>query len=112
MMGPILRAARRPGYRHKHRSEALWAVRAVPDILSQGGGREPGPWPRRVAVAAALVLVAVTIVHYLPRSRPGTARPAAVTATPQPVAVPGDAGAAAEPDGIMGQTSPWPGGLR
>ena len=83
----------------------------MPDILSQGGGRESGPWPRRVAVAAALVLVAVTIVHYLPRSRHGTARPAAVTAT-APAAVSGVAGVAAEPDGITGQTSSWPGGLR
>jgi len=89
----------------------LLAVRALPDILSQGGGRESGPWPRRVAAAAALVLVAVTIVHYLPRSRHGTARPAAVTAT-APTAVSGDAGVAAEPDGITGQTSSWPGGLR
>ena len=84
----------------------------MPDILSQGGGRESGPWPRRVAAAAALVLVAVTIVHYLPRSRHGTARPAAVTATPPPVAVSGDGEVAAEPDGITGQTSAWPGGLR
>ena len=83
----------------------------MPDILSQGGGRESGPWPRRVAAAAALVLVAVTIVHYLPRSRHGTARPAAVTAT-APAAVSGVAGVAAEPDGITGQTSSWPGGLR
>jgi hypothetical protein len=84
----------------------------VPDILSQGEGRESGPWPRRVAAAAALVLVAVTIVHYLPRSRHGTARPAAVTATPLPTAVSGDAGVAAEPDGITGQISSWPDGLR
>jgi len=84
----------------------------VPDILSQGGGRESGPWPRRVAAAAALVLVAVTIVHYLPRSRHGTARPTAVTATPLPTAVSGDAGVAEEPDGITGQTSSWPDGLR
>jgi len=90
----------------------------VPDILSQGGGRESGPWPRRVAAAAVLALVAVTIVHYLPRSRHGTARPvrAAVTATPLPLtisgAVSGDAGVAAEPDGITGQTLSWPGGLR
>ena len=85
----------------------------MPDILSQGGGRESGPWPRRVAAAAMLVLVAVTIVHYLPRSRHGTARPvrAAVTATP-PLAVSGDAGIAEEPDGITGQLLSWPGGLR
>jgi hypothetical protein len=88
-------------------------VRALPDILSQGGGREPGPWPRRVAAAAVLVLVAVAIVHFLPRSRPGTTRPV-VTATPppQPLAVSGDAGVAEEPDGITGQTLSWPDGLR
>ena len=89
----------------------------MPDVLSQGGGRETGPWPRRVAAAAVLVLVAVTIVHYLPRSRHGTARPvqAAVTATPPPAvsgAVSGDAGIAAEPNGITGQILSWPGGLR
>jgi hypothetical protein len=89
----------------------------VPDILSQGGRRESGPWPRRVAAAAVLVLVAVTIVHYLPRSRHTTARPvrAAVTATPPPAvsgAVSGDAGIAAEPNGITGQILSWPGGLR
>ena len=85
----------------------------MPDILSQGGGRESGPWPRRVAAAVMLVLVAVTIVHYLPRSRHGMARPvrAAVTATP-PLAVSGDAGVAEEPDGITGQLLSWPGGLR
>jgi hypothetical protein len=94
------------------------AVRAVPDILSQGGQREHGPWPRRVAVAVVLVVVAVVIVQHLPRSRHGTARPAqaAVSATPVPVAVSGAvsgaSGVAAEPDGITGQTSSWPGGLR
>ncbi len=86
----------------------------MPDILSQGGGRESGPWPRRVAAAAVLALVAVAVVHYLPRSRDETARPvrAAVTATPLPGAVSGDAGVAAGPDGITGQTLSWPGGLR
>jgi hypothetical protein len=90
------------------------AVRAVPDVLSQGGGRAAGPWPRRVAAAAVLVLVAVTVVHYLPRSRPGTVRPvrAAVTAAGLPTAVPGDVGAAAGPDGITGRVLSWPGGLR
>jgi hypothetical protein len=89
------------------------AVTAVPDILSQGGGRESGPWPRRVAVAAALVLVAVAVVHYLPRSAKATPR-AAVTVTPLPLpqGVSGDAGVAAEPEGITGQTLSWPGGLR
>jgi hypothetical protein len=93
-------------------------VTAVPDILSQGEGRTSGPWPRRVTAAAVLVLVAVAIVHYLPRSPHGTARPvrAAVTAAPLPPAVAGavsgDAGVAAEPDGITGPTLSWPGGLR
>jgi len=96
-----------------HRSETLLAVRAVPDILSQGGGHQSGPWPRRAAAAAVLVLVAVTIVHYLPRSRHGTARPAVTAALPPlPLAVSGDAGVAAEPGGITGQTLSWPGGLR
>jgi hypothetical protein len=89
----------------------------VPDILSQGGSRESGPWPRRVAAVAVLVLVAVLIVHYLPQSRHRTARPAraAVTVTPPPAvssAFSGDAGVAAEPDGITGQVLSWPGGLR
>ena len=92
----------------------LLAVRAVPDILSQGGGRETGPWPRRMAAAAVLVLVAVTIVHYLPRSRHGTVRPvrAAATGARPPAAVSGDVGVAAEPDGITGQVLAWPGDLR
>jgi hypothetical protein len=65
-----------------------------------------------VAAAAVLVLVAVTIVHYLPRSRPGTARPAVTATPPPPLAVSGDVGVAAEPDGITGQTLSWPAGLR
>ena len=88
----------------------------MPDILSQGGDRESGPWPRRMAVAVALALVAAAIVYYLPRSRHGTAQPAQPTATAAPGPVQqgfsGDQGVAAEPDGITGQTSPWPGGLR
>jgi hypothetical protein len=90
----------------------------VPDILSHGEGREHGPWPRRVAVVAALVLVAVLIVHYLPRSRHEAGRPARapVTAAPLPPGVAraasGDAGVAAEPDGITGQVLSWPAGLR
>ena len=61
----------------------------VPDILSQGGGREPGPWPRRVAAAAVLVLAAVVIVQHLPRSSHSPARPTQAAATvTAPVAAP------------------------
>jgi hypothetical protein len=96
------------------------AVTVVPDILSQGGGREPGPWPRRLVVAAAvLALMAVAIVHYLPRAGKGSASPAASpTATPPPppladsTAVSGDGATALEPDGITGPVLSWPGGLR
>jgi hypothetical protein len=91
----------------------------VPDILSQGGDRESGPWPRRMAVAVVLVLVTVAIVHYLPRSQHGKPRPAPVAATASPLPLPqgvqgvsGDQGVAAEPDGITGRTLSWPVGLR
>jgi hypothetical protein len=90
----------------------------VPDILSQGGDRESGPWPRRIAAAAVLALVAVTVVYFLPRSGHGRARPARAAATAAPLppgqaqAVSGDIGVAAEPGGITGQTLAWPGGLR
>lgn len=89
----------------------------MPDILSQGG-REHGPWPRRLAVVAALALAAVLIVHYLPRSPHEARKPAraAVTAAPVPPSVAraasGDAGVAAEPDGITGRVLSWPAGLR
>ena len=93
----------------------------MPDTLSQGGGREPGPWLRRVTAAAVLVLAAVVIVQHLPRARHQPARPAppAATATPsspapvavEPAAEPA-AGLVAVPDGITGPTLSWPGGLR
>ena len=85
---------------------------AVPDILSQGGGREPGPWPRRVAVAAVLVLALVVIVQHLPRSRPSPARPARPAATVTAPVASGPAALAAVPDGITGPALAWPGGLR
>jgi hypothetical protein len=96
------------------------AVTVVPDILSQGGGRELGPWPRRAMAAAVLVLVAVAIVHYLPRSRhpaatQAQAHPTATAPTPPPAvsgAFSGDTAVAAEPDGITGHVSSWPGDLR
>ena len=89
---------------------------AVPDILSQGGGREPSPWPRRVAAAAVLVVAAVLIVQHLPRSRHEPTRSAGPTATATtPVAASGAAVPApgpAVPDGIPGQALAWPSGLR
>ena len=96
-------------------TRTLVAVTAVPDILSQGEDRKTGPWPRRLAAAVVvLVLVAVTFVHFLPKSRPGTARPArsAAAGAAVPTAASGDQGEAAEPAGITGQVSAWPGGLR
>jgi hypothetical protein len=88
----------------------------VPDTLSQGGDREPGPWPRRVAVAAVVVLAAVLILQHLPRSRqspPRPVRPAATVTAPAASAVAEPAAAvAAVPDGITGPALSWPGGLR
>jgi hypothetical protein len=80
----------------------------VPDILSQGGDREPSPWLGRVAVAAVVLLVAVVIVWHLPRSRHVTARPAGAAITVAP-ALPG---LATEPSGITGRALPWAGRLR
>jgi hypothetical protein len=78
------------------------------DILSQGGDREPGPWPRRLAVIAALVLLVAGGGVYLGLSRHQHA-PAA-TATPAPT------GSAAlslppGPDGTAGQAAAWDRGL-
>ena len=89
----------------------------MPDVLSQGGSREPGPWPRRVAAVIVLALAGVLIVQHLPRSGDATARPARATATATPpAAASGDAlpavGLAAVPDGITGPALSWPGGLR
>jgi hypothetical protein len=88
----------------------------VPDVLSQGGSREPSPWPRRVAAVIVLVLAGVLIVQHLPRSRDATARPARAAATATPSAAASGAalpaGLAAVPDGITGPALSWPGGLR
>jgi hypothetical protein len=84
------------------------------DILGQGGDRQPGPWPRRLAVIAALLLATAVIVLHLPRQQ----RPPAGAAASHPRTVPalpatGSAtGQAAQPDGVIGQTLPWVSGLR
>jgi hypothetical protein len=49
------------------------------DILSQGGDRDPSPWPRRLAVIGALTLAAVAGVVYA--SLPRHPHPPAATAT-------------------------------
>ncbi|HEX3966245.1 MAG TPA: hypothetical protein VHZ03_57980 [Trebonia sp.] len=87
------------------------------DILSQGGDREPSPWPRRLAVLGAVFLAAVGGVIYVSHSRqphsPVAAVPTPLTSSlvPAPVglAVPGLAN---EPDGIGGHTLPWADSLR
>jgi hypothetical protein len=91
----------------------------VPDILSQGGrggGGKRGPWPRRLAAAAVLVLAVVVIVQHLPHSRHSPARAARAAGAVSPPAAPGAAEPAAavatEPDGITGPAWSWPGGLR
>jgi hypothetical protein len=67
------------------------------DILSQGGDREPSPWPRRLAALAALIAAAGAAVFYL--SRP---HQPATTASPAP----------SESSGIAGHTLPWATSLR
>ncbi|HEX3516297.1 MAG TPA: hypothetical protein VHT26_20095 [Trebonia sp.] len=78
------------------------------DILSQGGDREPSPWPRRLAVIGVLVLAVAGGVAYLIVPRHPHAPSAAVRA-PTGVAAPL---LPAEPDGIGGPTLPWAAGLR
>jgi hypothetical protein len=85
------------------------------DILSQGGDRDPSPWPRRLAVIGALILAAVAGVVYVSVPR-HPHLPAAAAATPV-AADAGPTGAAApdlaaDPDGISGPTVPWAGRLR
>jgi hypothetical protein len=110
----------RPGRAHHkdgHGLAGVWScaqvrtpvVVAVPDTLSQGGDGERGPWPRRVAVAAVLVLAAVLIVWHWPRSRHVPARAAASVTSP--VVASGTAGPAV-PEGITGPVLSWPSGLR
>jgi hypothetical protein len=80
----------------------------MPDILGQGGERQPGPWPRRLAAIAALLLVAGVIAAHLPRHVHATR-----TAGPRrPAATLPAAGLAAVPNGVTGQTLPWDGSVR
>jgi hypothetical protein len=80
------------------------------DILSQGGDHDPSPWPRRLAVIGAILLVVVGGVVYLSHPHHSHSSAAAVpTPVPTGLAAPG---LPAEPDGIGGHTLPWAGSLR
>jgi hypothetical protein len=95
----------------------LLGVRAMDDILSQGGDREPSPWPRRLAMIAALIMVVAGGAVYLSLSRhqhaPVAAHRTHVTASPAPVPT-GSAALALPPgpNGIAGQTLAWDRSLR
>ncbi len=98
----------------------------MPDILSQGGDREPSRWPRRLALIAAVVLVVALIVQHVTsqgrtpgRSAAASPSPPTQSAVAGPVATgidgpvsPGVAGAATFPSGISGHTAPWSRDLR
>ena len=95
------------------------------DILSQGDDREPRPWPRRLGVIAALVLVVIagTVYLVLPHHQhSATATPpptAAATAPagviPTPITISGNlviSGQLAVRDGIVIRSLPWSRTLR
>jgi hypothetical protein len=87
----------------------------MPDILGQGGDREPRRWPRRVAVIAVLLLAATVVVQHLPRGGPEPARPrpaAPTTRAPLPISPPVAAGLVGQESGIPGPTWPWDAALR
>jgi hypothetical protein len=83
------------------------------DVLGQGRDRPSGPWPRRLAVIAALLLATVVIVLHLPRHEGSSAKPAGAAAS-RPARRPTRpaTGPAAQPDGVIGQTLPWVSGVR
>jgi hypothetical protein len=87
------------------------------DILSQGGDREPGPWLRRLAVIAPLIVVIVgaAVLLSLPRHKhaPVATHQPHATASPAPAPT----GSAARslpqgPNGIAGQNLAWDRSLR
>jgi len=86
------------------------------DIISQGGNREPSPWPRRLAVVVVLaVAVTVLVVRHLPGRRAAPARPAqaAASATAVPGVATGPAlSAQGRPDGVAGPTLRWNRGIQ
>lgn len=59
------------------------------DIISQGGGREPSRWSRRLAAIAVLVVLAVVIVRLLPRESAAPPRHRALAVSAGPVQLAG-----------------------
>ena len=74
------------------------------DILSQGGDREPSPWPRRLAVIGGALLVVVAGVVYFGLGHHRLSLAAAPSTTVS--------ASTAEPDGVRGADLPWDGSLR
>ncbi len=91
---------------------ALFGGLALEDILSQGGDHEPSPWPRRLAMIAALVALVAGGAVYLGLSRPSHAPEATHRAPVTPSAGPTALSLPPEPDGIAGQTLAWSRALR
>jgi hypothetical protein len=122
---PVLPAARIPPAPDATESRAVdvsWGRQtsvllgaAMEDILSQGGDREPSPWPRRLMRLAALVVVVVAgAAVYLSLSRhqdaPAAAGRTHATTSPAPVAP--ALAAPPGPNGIAGRTLAWDPSLR
>ncbi|HTU74316.1 MAG TPA: hypothetical protein VMG38_12435 [Trebonia sp.] len=87
------------------------------DILSQGEDREPSPWPRRLAVIAALIAVVAGGAVYLarpgPRPAEATSHPTSATASRPPLQTGPDVlSLPPEPSGIAGPTLAWDRSLR
>jgi hypothetical protein len=77
---------------------------AMEDILSQGGDREPSPWPRRLAVIGGALLVVVSGVVYFGFEHHRLSPAAAPSATAS--------ASARDPDGVGGADLPWHDSLR
>jgi hypothetical protein len=85
------------------------------DILSQGGDREPSPWPRRLMRIAALVVVVVVggaVYLSLSRHQHPVAASGRTPATASPAPVAAALAAPPGPNGIAGQTLAWDPSLR
>ena len=87
------------------------------DILSQGGDRDPGRWPRRLLLLGAPVLVAVASIAYISLAHhahsTAAVRPPSATVSAAPGSVSLIApGPPSGSDGIDGPTLPWAGSLR